>query len=368
MERARARSPGGQPLGRLWREALRAGLALRRRLTARDDGAPDAGDAFYGRLWREAAAALGAEVEDLGGGFLEIRRAGRATRVRRKEVMLDDPVTLELAGDRLTAHRLLSRAGIPVPRQALFSLHDRSPAEALLRASGGACVVKPARGTGGGRGVTTGVRTRRELRRAATHASLFCRELVAEEQVPGDVYRLLYLEGELLDAVRRRPPALLGDGKSSVRELIEAENRRRARAGAEGSGIGPIELDPDCRAALRRAGLSLASRPAAGLRVPVKGISNAGGERDSESVRALIGKDLRTEAGRAAEVLGVRLAGVDVITPDPAQSLHLSGGRIAEVNSTPGLGWHYRICNPEEGVRVALPILARLLSGGELPR
>jgi cyanophycin synthetase len=118
----------------------------------------------------------------------------------------------------------------------------------------------------------------------------------------------------------------------------------------------------DCELALGRAGFRLGSRPPAGARVPVTGISNAGGEAESESVLPRVGKDLRAEAGCAAEALGIRLAGVDVITRDPGVSLHASGGRVTEVNTTPGLHWHYLIRNPEAGVRVAVPILARLLA------
>lgn len=343
---------------RWWRELQRAGLALRRRL-APDPPASQPPE-FWERIWREAAGALAAEIESLGAGFFEIRRAGVRTRVCGMRVALDDPVTLRLAGHKPLVHSLLARAGIPVPRAERFSLHDQGPARTLLRALGRPCVVKPAQATGGGAGVTLGVETPRALARAALHASLLSRELWIEEQVPGDAYRLLFLDGELLDAVRRSPAAVVGDGRHSVRALIELENQRRASRGGAGS-TGRIAIDLDCEAALRRVDLRLGDVPPAGGRVVVKGVSNAGSERESESLRAEIGKQLCAEAGRAAEVLGIRLAGVDVITRDPGVSLLESGGCIAEVNTTPGLHWHYLVRNPEAGVAVAIPILARLL-------
>lgn len=343
---------------RFWREAQRAGLLLRRRIAP--ESAASQPPEFWERIWRDAAAALSAEIESLGAGFFEIRRAGARTRVCGMRVALDDPVALRLAGHKPLVNALLARAGIPVPRAERFSLHELDPALALLRELGRPCVVKPARGTGGGAGVTLGVQTPRELARAALQASLLSRELWIEEQVSGDAYRLLFLDGELLDAVRRSPAAVVGDGRLSVRALIELENRRRASRGGAGS-TGRIAIDLDCEAALRRARLRLGDVPPAGARVVVKGVSNAGSERESESVRAEIGKDLRAEAGRAAEVLGVRLAGVDVIAREPGVSLFASGGCVAEVNTTPGLHWHYLVRNPEAGVPVAVPILARLL-------
>jgi len=336
-------------------EAARAGHSLRRRLLEQtlEEGA---GTDFWHRIWHETASEVGASIADLGDGFFEIERASARTRVRRHYVMLDDPVTLQLAGNKPAVHRLLRAAGVPVPDFVPFTLAELDIAAKFARSSAGPCVVKPARGTGGGRGVTTHVCTRREIRRAALHASLFCRELVIESQIPGDVYRLLYLDGKLLDAVRRRPPYVVGDGISTVRELIAAENRRRGERSVRG-----VSIDIDTRAALRRSGCSLRSVPASGCRVPITGISNAGSELDSECVLEQIGKDLEAEAACAAEAVGCRLAGVDVITIDPASSLREVGGCVNEVNTTPGLQWHYQIRNPEQGVRVAALLLESLL-------
>jgi cyanophycin synthetase len=342
----------------LRRELARAGLWLARRSAADPPSAQP--PAFWDALWREAAEAVGAELVALGSGFLELRRAGARTRVQGARVAIDDPVALRLAGDKALCHRLLGEAGLPLPRAARFSLHDQDAALALMREVGAPCVVKPARGTGGGAGVTLGVDSPRALERASLAASLLSQELWIEEQVTGEAYRLLYLDGQLLDAVRRSPATVTGDGRSRLRALIERENARRAARGAAGT-TGWLSTGADCRAALARAGHSLRSIPASGERVAVSGVSNSGSERESESLRGEIGKDLCAEAGRAAEVLGIRLAGVDVVTRDPAVSLHASGGCIAEVNTTPGLHWHYLVRNPEAGVRVAIPILEKLL-------
>lgn len=351
-------------LQRLRRELVRAFYLVRSRFAGLRGGG-GTGSEFYRGVWEEAAAAAGAEVVDLGDGFLELRRNGTHTRVWKSFVEIDHPVTLHLSGNKAVVHRLLTAAGIPVPEYLAFGLDRVDEAAAFVRRLGRDCVVKPMRGSGGGVGVTTHVRSARQVRRAAYEASIFGRELIIEEQVAGDVYRLLYLDGEFLDAILRRPPCVKGDGKSTVRELIEAENRRR-RAEGGAAAIGTIPIDFDCRAALKRAGLGLGSVPEAEREVAVKGTSNAGAELESRSVRDRIGPELREAGARAAEVAGVRLAGVDAITTDPAVPLESSGGVINEVNTTPGLHWHYRIANPEQGVKVAIPVLERLL-GARVP-
>lgn len=342
---------------RLWREAVRAFYLVRNRL----GGGGETGAGFWRAMWEEAAAATGAELVDLGEGFLEIRRGGKCTRVWKGFVEIDHPVTLHLAGNKAVVHRLLDSAGIQVPEFAAFALDSIADAADFSRRLGRDCVVKPMRGSGGGAGVTTHVREPHQIKRAAYEASVFDRELIIEEQIEGDVYRLLYLDDEFIDAILRWPPKVRGDGKSSIRELINDENRRRAARGGA-AAMGTIPIDVDCRTALKRAGFGLKSVPEKGSEIAVKGTSNSGSELESRSVRDRIGSELREEGARAAKVVGVKLAGVDAITTDPSVSLKESGGVINEVNTTPGLQWHYRIANPEQSVKVANTVLERLLA------
>jgi cyanophycin synthetase len=221
-------------------------------------------------------------------------------------------------------------------------------------------VVKPARLSGAGDGVTTGVESRRDLRRASVFAAFFRNELLIERQIPGDSYRLLYLEGELVDAIRRRPPSVTGDGRSTIRSLIETENRRRAEARGS-AAVRRIRIDLDCLSTLRRSGLSLSSVPAGGSLVHVKTAVNNNSFEDNESILPLVGKALAEEGARAARAMGSHLAGVDVITPDPSVALGACGGVINEVNGEPGIHHHYNIRNPEATSGLGAIILRRLL-------
>src|SRR2546426_3966460 len=219
----------------------RRGSVRHRMDQARDD--------LYRAMWREAARTVGADVNELRDGFYEIRRGDRVTRVWQNLLPLDDPVTLRIAANKPLVHALLSARGLPVPRHRAFTLATIGDAIQFLHEVKADCVVKPAVGTGAGAGVTTRVRTRRDLVRAAIFASAFAPRLLIERQHPGESYRLLYLDGTLLDAVRRRPPQVVGDGRSTVRQLIDAENRRRLdRAGVASPWL--ISVDPDCRARL----------------------------------------------------------------------------------------------------------------------
>jgi cyanophycin synthetase len=295
---------------------------------------------FYERLWESAAAEVGANFKRLGFGICELSRDGLATRVQQNCTAIDDFVTMTVALNKALVNSLLAEEGLPIPRHIKFTLRTLSRATDFLDQVQGPCVLKPASGTGGGQGVTTGIRTRCQLAWAATLTAQTGAEMLLEEQIPGDNYRLLYLDGVLLDAVQRRPPSVTGDGRSPIRQLVEATNAARLRRGATISQV-LLTIDLDMRNTLARQGLSLASVPGAGIVVPVKTVINQNFAADNVTVTDRLGPSLIADSARAARCVGVRLAGIDVITRDPTVPLAESGGVIIEVNTTPGFHYHY---------------------------
>jgi cyanophycin synthetase len=300
--------------------------------------------AFYARMWKEAADAVGATLEDLGMGVYEIRLGEACTRVVQNSTAMDDLATLCITRSKSVIYGLLNRDGLRTPRYAVFDLADMRPAVALLQAVGGDCVVKPGSGSGGGRGVTTGVRTRWQLARAAHAASLFSDDLLIEEQVSGDNYRLLYLDGRLIDAVLRQPPRVTADGRSAVLRLVQAINAERLARGSE-LAHGLLTIDLDMKRTLAKQGYTLASVPPAGVVVTLKTAINENAGPDNVTALDRLGAPLIEEGAKAAALARVRLAGVDVITQDPRGSLRESGGVILEVNTPPGYFWHYHKCD-----------------------
>jgi D-alanine-D-alanine ligase-like ATP-grasp enzyme len=317
-------------------------------------------NAFYERMWREAALTVGAEAASLAPGLLELSRGAKRTRVFQQTVALDDPVTLRVALDKPLVHRLLVDAQATIPEHVEFRFEDPAPALAFLAHAGGPCVVKPAAGTGGGYGTTAGITRQADLLRARIHAARGVDRLLVERQAAGAVYRLLLLEGELLDVVRSTPARLTGDGRSTIAKLIRAENERRVAARGD-AGLGRLGVDLDLMLTLEHAGLSLSSVPAAGQIVAIRTITNNNGAEQCETYTGPVADSILAEARAAAEVVGLALAGVDVITPDPTRPLREVGGVINEVNGTPGLHHHYLVVDPVRATQVAAPILERLL-------
>jgi cyanophycin synthetase len=308
----------------------------------------------YRNYWFEAATLLGADFAELAPGVWQVRLGERQTRLVNFVTECDDPVTLHLAGDKPFGYALAQRAGVPSPEHRVVSLGSAGEAEQLLR-GGMPLVVKPAARTSSGLGVTTDVRTLSGLRGALALASLYDKRILVERMVLGESYRLLYLGGRLIHAVRRRGLRVTGDGQRSVGQLLAA------------AGHPPLEHDDLVRATLAAQGMTLATLPARGGEILVRGLPSGGGKRElrtvyDEAVSARCCADLAREGQRVVEALGSEFAGVDVITTDPATSLGRSGGAFIEINTTPGIHHHYVAGGDPTATPVAVMVLEYLLA------
>lgn len=310
-------------------------------------------------IWTSAAGEIGAAVSgDWDRGF-EFHLGKAQVRVDQWETHLDAPEAIRRALDKPLVATRLADADVATPEQLAFSLRELRRAAARIRRDPGRWVLKPRTGSSG-QGVTCGIAKSADLARALVAAAPFGGEFVLERQLAGAVFRFLVLDGEVLDVVRRDPSSVEGDGVTTVRELIRSENRARVdAAGSRGNQL--VQPDHDCLLALRAQQLDLASVPTAGRRHPVKHSNGDGGRFDTHRVSpAAVSGDLVEDVTRAVVSVGLRLAGVDVVTPDLGSGLSAARGAVVDVNAPPGLHYHYLTAN---GARpVAVDILRRLLA------
>jgi cyanophycin synthetase len=149
-----------------------------------------------------------------------------------------------------------------------------------------------------------------------------------------------------------------------VAQLIAAENGERGERGTDAAQT-LVKMDPDLRMALRRCGLRLSSVPPAGARVRVKQVVNDNRREENVPAMDAICPALAETARRASAALGLRFAGVDIITTDPSLPLHESGGVVLELNAGPGLYYHYM--TSAGGRPVARLVLERLAAHAGAP-
>ena len=311
--------------------------------------------AEYRDLWSAAARAIGADFDAVAPAVWEVRSGTRRTRISNDLVEFDDPVVLDLAGDKSFCYGLARGLGVPTPDPLTFGKDELARLIRRFPLDRGPYVVKPAKGTGSGVGVSVAVRSRVELANAVALASVHSQRIIVERLVAAETVRLLFLDGRMIHAVRRRGVRVETDGITSIEQLLARLAPR------------PMPIDALVRETLRQQGRSLADVPPPGESLVVRWLpAEIESSRElrtvyDQEVTALVSPALVDEVASLLVALGSQFAGVDLLTNDPTRTLAESGGVFLEINTTPGLHHH---CTPSaDGVAcdVAVAVLRRLL-------
>lgn len=254
-------------------------------------------------------------------------------------------IAVDIASNKELTNRLLLEVGIPVPKSAV--VRDVDGAVAAARRIGYPVVLKPLDGNHG-RGVFVNLANDDEVREFFDNALRESRNgsIVVESFIQGRDYRILVINNEVVAVAERVPAHVIGDGVSTISELIDKENADPRRGVGHEKILTRIMVDSQTMEVLERDGRTLDDVPAEGEFVQLKltGNMSTGGtaiDRTDE-----IHPDNVEIARQAAMVVGLDIAGIDFITTDISESVRQTGGAICEVNAGPGFRMH---TNPTEG-------------------
>ncbi|WP_454718918.1 cyanophycin synthetase [Caulobacter segnis] len=269
-------------------------------------------------------------------------------------------IAVMTAGDKALTKTLLAAAGVPAPRGGVVRTLD----EALVQAERikGPVVLKPLDGNHG-RGVSLGLETPEQVRWGYEQAIKHGRRVIVEEQYVGLDYRILVIGGQVTAVAERVPARVIGDGASTVAQLIETVNRDPRRGVGHERVMTRIVVDDQVREMLARVDLSLESVPEAGAVVTLRATANLSTGGTAIDRTEIIHPDNAAIARRAALTVGLDVAGIDFMAPDITRSVRETGGGIVEINAAPGFRMHLE---PSEGQPrdVAKAVIANLFPPG----
>ncbi|MDB5506814.1 MAG: putative cyanophycin synthetase [Devosia sp.] len=273
---------------------------------------------------------------------------------------LTSEVATGIAADKDLTKLLLSQAALPVPKGELVRTADEACAAAARL--GYPVVTKPLDGNHG-RGVNIDLANAEQVRWGFEQAREHGRTVIVEQFFAGADHRILVIGGEVVALAERIPAHVVGDGHSSIAELIAEVNLDPRRGQGHSSVLTRIETDESVEYFLRRANLDLTSVPASGQTVmlrPTANLSTGGTAIDRTDE---IHPDNALIARRAAQIVGLDIAGIDFVCPDIRKSVLETGGGIIEVNAGPGFRMHLE---PFQGRprNVARPVLELLFPKG----
>ncbi|MBW4448387.1 MAG: cyanophycin synthetase [Spirirestis rafaelensis WJT71-NPBG6] len=302
-------------------------------------------------LWRDASLgpsteAIVKEAEKRGIPWMSlparflIQLGYGANQKRMQATMTDNTSVLgvELAGDKEATKRILAASGVPVPRGTVINFLDDLE-EAIEHVGGFPIVIKPVDGNHG-RGITIDIRTREEAEAAYDAARQVSRAIIVERYYVGRDHRVLVIDGKVVAVAERVPAHVVGNGRSTIADLIEETNQDPNRGEGHDNVLTKIELDRTSYQLLERQGYTLNSVPNKGVMCYLRATANlsTGGiavDRTDE-----IHPETVWLAQRVVKIIGLDIAGLDVVTTDISRPLREVDGVIVEVNAAPGFRMH----------------------------
>ncbi|MFM9066911.1 MAG: cyanophycin synthetase family protein, partial [Planctomycetota bacterium] len=269
--------------------------------------------------------------------LVQLGHGARARRICTAESDQTSAIAETVAQDKELTRSLLRAVGVPVPQGRPVS--DAEDAWLAAQQLGLPVVVKPRDGNHG-RGVATNLSTRPQVEKAYAAAREESRNIMVEQFIEGLDHRLLVINGQLIAAAIRDPAHVIGDGEHTVAELVALVNQDPRRSDGHSTSLSYIKLDTIGLEVLAEEGFTPHSVPPKGHKVLIRRNGNLSTGGTATDVTDRVHPEVARRAIEAARVIGLDIAGVDVVAVDISRSLEEQRAGVVEVNAGPGLRMH----------------------------
>ena len=253
-------------------------------------------------------------------------------------------IAVDIAANKHATKKLLGDMGVPVPKG--FRIRDIDELERTLDLVGFPAVIKPLDGNHG-RGASVGIKTLEGAATAFEKAKEYSRWIIVEQQLEGSDFRALVVNNRLIAVAERIPARVIGDGKLTIQQLIDQTNADPRRGYGHEKVLTSIEIDGQTMRCIKSAGYTLESVLPKDEILYLKTTANisTGGTAIDRTDEVHPHNAFLFE--RIARIIGLDVAGIDVIAPNVSDRLSETGGGIIEVNAAPGFRMHLA---PSEGI------------------
>jgi cyanophycin synthetase len=290
------------------------------------------------RAMVEAARARNIPVKRLNeGNLVQLGHGKFQHRIWASETDQTSAIGEAIAQDKLLTKSILAPCGVPVPEGQVVD----SAAEAwqAAQAIGAPVVIKPKNGNQG-RGVSVNLVTEQAIHAAFDAARREGDIIIIERYVTGLDYRFLVVKDQLVAAARRQAPSVVGDGRHTIAELVAEANLDPRRGEDHATVLSKLKLDEIARDVLREQQLTPDSVPQPGQLVVLRRNANLSTGGSATDVTDEVAPEVAARVVEAALLVGLDIAGIDVVAPCVNRPLEQTGGAIVEVNAAPGLRMH----------------------------
>ncbi|MEP0131405.1 MAG: cyanophycin synthetase [Eudoraea sp.] len=265
-------------------------------------------------------------------------------------------IGVELACDKEDTKYLLEQAEVEVPRGDIIS--REGSLEDACRYVGYPLVIKPIDGNHG-RGITVDINSYEDALEAFKVAKEVSRRVIVEKYITGEDYRLLVINNNFVAAAKRTPAHVVGNGKSTIEELVEEVNKDPRRGYGHEKVLTAITINDLTKTIITDAGYTVDSVLKEGERLILKDTANLSTGGTAEDLTDIVHPANVSMAERISKIIDLDICGIDIMTSDISQPLSDTGGAVLEVNAGPGFRMHLA---PTSGLprNVAAPVVDKL--------
>ena len=265
-------------------------------------------------------------------------------RIQATTTSKTNMISVDIAGDKSATKKLLGDMGVPVPRG--YEIREEDDLERTVDRVGYPVVIKPLDGNHG-KGATVGITNIDDARTAFAKAKEYSRWVIVEKQLIGNDFRALVVNNRLIAVAERVPANVVGNGKSTIQELIDKTNEDPRRGYGHENVLTQITIDQQTERLIKAKKYTLETVLPKGEVLYLKTTANisTGGTAIDRTDEVHPENVFLFE--RIARIIGLDIAGIDVIAPNVAEPLSENGGGIIEVNAAPGFRMHLA---PSEGI------------------
>jgi cyanophycin synthetase len=298
------------------------------------------------------------------GSLIQFGQGANQKKIRASITSDTSSIGVEMACDKDETKRMLAKAYIPVPQGRL--IQDESELLEAINEIGYPVVLKPIDGNHG-RGITTNIQNEEQARAAYQLAKAVSEEVIVEHFLEGYDYRFLLVNFKLVAVAKRTPAMVIGDGSSTIDELIAQTNLDPNRGEGHEKVMTTIKVDAVTNKILAEKGLTLQSILPMGEILFLKDTANMSTGGTSRDVTDLVHPANVLMAERIARILNLDICGIDVVAKDIDIPITNENGGIVEVNACPGFRMHL---SPAKGIarNVAEPVMNMLYPEGKSAR
>ena len=284
-------------------------------------------------------------------------------QVRFRATMTDktSSIAVDLASNKDETKKMLEAAAIPVAKG--YCISEIEEVATVIEKIGFPLVFKPLDGNHG-KGASINVKTATEAIAAFEHAKKYSRNIIAEKFITGFDYRILVINHRFIAAALREPAHIIGDGVSSILQLIDIENTDPRRGYGHENVLTEITIDRETYEELEKQHFTLESVLSIDQKCYLKGTANLSTGGTSTDITDIVHPSNIFIFERISRIIGLDICGVDIVATNLNEPLEVTGGVVLEVNAAPGFRMHLA---PANGLarNVAAPVLDMLYPIGK---